>query len=177
MARLNINDQAPDFSLKATDGNTYSLNNFVGKNALAVIFSCVHCPYVLAWEDRIIDVANEYGPKGLGVAYICSNDPVKYPQDNFENMAKHISDKGFPFPFLHDDSQEVARAYGAERTPEVFLFDADRKLVYTGSVDDNYEEPSEAKHHWFRGAVEKAIIKAPVAEPVSAPKGCTIKWK
>ena len=121
---------------------------------MAVIFSCVHCPYVLAWEDRLIKIQQEYAAKGVAFVLICANDPVKYPQDSFDNMKNHAREKSYPFPYVHDESQATAHAYGAERTPEIFLFDGKRKLAFHGAVDDNYEDSKAVKQTYFRDAVE-----------------------
>ena len=177
MSKLNLGDQIIDFNLPATDAGTYSPESFRDKIALAVIFSCVHCPYVKAWEDRLIDLGKQYQSTGLDMVLICSNDAVKYPADNFENMTGHAREKQYPFPFLHDERQEVARAYGAERTPEVFLFDYERKLVYHGAPDDNYEDPGAVKQEYLRDAIEAVLEGEPVPTPQTPPVGCTIKWK
>ncbi len=177
MAALAIGEKAVDFNLPATDGNNYSLESFSGKKALAVIFSCVHCPYVLAWEDRIISLQNEYAARGAAFVQICANDAAQYPQDSFENMKTHAASNGFPFPFLHDESQQTARAYGAERTPEVFLFDSEGALAFHGAVDDNYEDPGNVRQRWLRDALEAVTAgKTPPKQTVPA-RGCSIKWK
>jgi len=176
-ANVSIGDNAIDFSLPGTDGRTYSLDSFKDKKALAVVFSCVHCPYVLAWEDRLIELGRDYSGKGVAFVLICSNDAVKYPQDSFDNMKRHAAEKSYPFPFVHDESQAVARAYGAERTPEIFLFDGGRKLTYHGVVDDNYENPAAVRQSYLKDGIE-AVLEgiAPNTTWVS-PRGCTIKWK
>jgi peroxiredoxin len=177
MSKINIGDPARDFSLPATDGATCSLADFQGKKALAVVFSCVHCPYVLAWEDRLIELGRQYRDKGLAMALVCSNDPVKYPADNFQSMSRHAIEKEFPFPFLHDETQAVARSFGAERTPEVFLFDEERKLVYQGAPDDNHEDPATVRVAYLRDAIEAVLADKPVPAARTSPVGCTIKWK
>ena len=177
MSNLNLGDKALDFNLPATDGGTCSLASFQDKKALAVIFSCVHCPYVLAWDDRMIELGRQYQGDGVAVVLICANDAVSHPADSFENMTKHALQKQYPFPFLHDESQEVAKAYGAERTPEVFLFDSERKLVYHGAIDDNYEYPEQVKVRFLREAVEAVLAGDTVPTEQTPPVGCTIKWK
>ena len=171
---LRIGDAAVDFSLPGVDGKTYTLKDF-SKKLLAVVFSCNHCPYVHAWEDRIIQIAKDYADV-LDMVLINANDPEQYPEDSFDNMRKRAQEKGYPFPYLFDASQQVPRAYGATRTPEVFLFDQERKLRYHGAVDDS-TDPNAVKQHYFRDAVE-ALLKGedpPVAE--TPPVGCTIKWR
>ncbi len=177
MANLKLGDAAIAFDLPGVDGKTYALSTLSkGKKAMAVVFMCNHCPYVLAWLDRLIAIARDYAAQGVAFAGINANDPAKYPADSFEQMQEVARERGFPFPYLHDASQEVAHAYGAERTPEIFLFDADLKLCYHGAPDDNYDEP-QARVPYLRNALDALLVgrKAPVAE--TPPVGCTIKWK
>jgi peroxiredoxin len=175
MAR--IGDKAIPFDLPAVDGNNYSLSQVSsGKSATAVVFMCNHCPYVLAWMDRLVAIANDYAGKGAVFAGINANDPAKYAADDFAGMQKAAQEWNLPFVYLHDESQEVATAYGAERTPEVFLYDADLKLCYHGAPDDNYEEP-QATTTYLRDALDAILAgqEAPIAD--TPPVGCTIKWK
>lgn len=174
---LRIGDTAPAFELKNIDGTLLTLDSLKGAPALAVIFSCNHCPYVLAWEDRLIQIQNDYAARGVRFVLICANDAVKYPTDNFDAMKSHAAEKGFPFPYLHDASQEVARAYGAERTPEVFLFDADAKLAYHGAPDDNYDSAAAVRQHYLRDALDAVLAGNAPATPETQAQGCTIKWK
>jgi len=174
---LKLNDQAPAFNLRGVDGKMHSLDELKGQKGVAVIFSCNHCPYVKAYEDRMIQLAKEYQPKGINFVLINANDPVKYPEDSFENMIKRAEEKGYPFPYLHDETQEIARAYGAERTPEVFLFDSELKLRYHGTIDDNWEDASKATKHYLKDALEALLIGQEPPVPETAPVGCTIKWK
>lgn len=174
---LKLGDPAPSFSLPGVDGGTHTLETLKGKKGIAVIFSCNHCPYVRAYEERMIQLAREYGPKGVSFALINANDAEKYPDDNFENMVKRAQEKGYPFPYLRDDTQEVARAYGAERTPEVFLFDGELKLRYHGAIDDNWERPENVTEQYLKAALE-ALLQGREPEIVeTTPVGCTIKWK
>ena len=177
MAKLAIGDKALDFNLPATDGKHYSLESFKDRKAVAVVFSCVHCPYVLAWEDRLIGLQKEFAGKGAAFVLICANDAVKYPQDGFDNMKAHAAEKKYPFPFLHDESQAVAAAYGAERTPEIFLFDSGRRLAFHGAVDDNYEDPGAVTQHYLRDALAAVTAGKAPAQPSVPPRGCSIKWK
>ena len=132
MANLSIGDEAIFFGLPGVDGVTHSLSDYGEKAAVAVIFTCNHCPYARAWEDRIVSIQSDYGSTGLQVLTINANDAEKYPDDDFPQMQQRAEAKGFNFPYLHDETQEIATAYGTERTPEVFLFDGDRKLAYHG---------------------------------------------
>ncbi len=174
---LQIGDQAIDFTLPCTDGHKHSLSDWQDRPVLVIIFSCNHCPYAQAWEQRIIDLQAQFKPQGVKFAVINANDPVKYPADSFDEMKKRAKEKGYNFPYLWDESQEVARAYGATRTPEVFVFDADRRLRYHGAVDDNFEDPNAVTQHYLRDAIEALLAgqEPPVAE--TPPVGCTIKWK
>ncbi len=165
------------FSLPGTDGKTYSPDQYRQARALGVVFTCNHCPYAKAWEDRLIQLQRDFGKSGVQLLLISSNDPAKIPDDSFENMKRRSKEKAYPFPYLFDESQEVARAYGATRTPEIFLFDADRVLRYHGAPDDNFEDPAAVTQHYAREAIE-ALIAGRRPEPTDTkPVGCTIKWK
>ncbi len=177
MANVQIGDAALPFELGGVDGKTYSLYSLSdGKKATAVVFMCNHCPYVLAWLDRLNALADEYAAHGVAFVGINSNDPVKYPSDSFEGMQRLADERALAFPYLHDDTQDVAAAYGAVRTPEVFLFDEGLRLRYHGAPDDNYDE-SQARVPYLRNAIEALLAggEAPLAE--TTPAGCTIKWK
>ena len=177
MANVKLGDAAIAFELPGVDGKTYSLPALAeGKEATAVVFMCNHCPYVLAWLDRVIAIAKDYAGKGVAFAAINANDPAKYPADSFEGMQKLAKERGLPFPYLHDETQEVATAYGAERTPEIFLLDGDLKLRYHGAPDDNYEE-TQPSVPYLRNALDAVLAgqAPPIAE--TPPVGCTIKWK
>lgn len=173
---MSIGQPAHEFSLKGVDAKTYSLADFADKPVLVVVFWCNHCPYVKAYEDRTIDIAKKYAEQVAFVA-INANDPVKYPEDSFENMQRHAQEKGYPFPYLFDETQQVARAYQAERTPEFFVFDADRKLRYHGRLDDNLEQPNQVKQAYLREALDALLADREPPVTVTQPVGCTIKWK
>ncbi|MGD2206959.1 MAG: thioredoxin family protein [Anaerolineae bacterium] len=177
MASIQMGDKAIAFELPGVDGKIYSLSGVAGgQKATAVVFMCNHCPYVLAWLDRLISVAEDYARRDVAFVGINANDAAKYPADSFENMQRLAKGQGLPFPYLHDETQEVAMAYAAERTPEIFLFDADLKLRYHGAPDDNYDE-SQASVPYLRDALDAVLAgqEPPVAE--TPPVGCTIKWK
>lgn len=177
MANLKPADKAIPFELPGVDGRRHGLNDYTGKEAVAVIFTCNHCPYAQAWEDRIVQVQADYADKGLQVIAINANDASKYPDDSFPKMKERARQKKFNFPYLHDESQEIAREYGAERTPEVFLFDKEGILRYHGAVDDNFEDPSAVKSAYFIEAVEAVLAGEEPAPSETKPVGCTIKWK
>ncbi len=177
MAKIKTGERALDFELPGVDDKNHSLSSYSDKNIVVVIFSCNHCPYVRAWEDRMIGIQRDYADKGVQLIAINSNDDAKYPEDGFEAMKERAAAKGFNFPYLRDESQQVALAYGAERTPEVFVFDKDRRLRYHGAIDDNYEDPGAVERHYLREALD-ALLRGenpPVEE--TQPVGCTVKWK
>ena len=171
MPRLQIGDPAPPFDLPGVDGENHSLDDYDAQ-PVAVVFSCCHCPYVMAWEDRLNDVARDYDGRA-GVVCINSNDHIG---DSFADMEKRASEKKFVFPFLRDESQEVAVAYAASRTPEVFVFDAERRLAYHGAPDSDYRDPNGAEPY-LRRALDAVLAgrQPPVQE--TPPVGCTIKWR
>ena len=173
---MKIGDEIIDFELPGVDGKIYSLSSFEKGKPIAVIFWCNHCPYVKAWEDRVVRLGNEYKDK-VQFVLINANDPVKYPEDSFDNMKKRAQEKGYPFPYLFDESQEVARRYGAERTPEIFLFDRNWRLAYHGAPDDNWEDESKVKNNYFRDAIEAVLMNGEPPVRETPPRGCTIKWK
>jgi peroxiredoxin len=176
-ATLKIGSPMPAFSLKGVDGKTHSAESLADKNVLVVIFSCNHCPYVMAYEDRMIAIQRDYAEKGVQLVAICSNDAINYPEDGFDNMKRNAAAKGYNFPYLHDESQEVARAFGAEKTPHLLVFGPDRRLAYEGRIDDNHEDPSAVKRRYLREALDAILAGKPVAEPETFAIGCTIKWK
>lgn len=174
---LKIGTEMPSFSLKGTDEKIYKSEDFSDKKALVIIFSCNHCPYVQAYEDRFKEIQTEYSGRGLSVFAINSNEDRHYPEDSFENMVKRVKDKNFNFPYLRDESQEVARAFGATHTPEIFLFDEDRRLAYHGKIDDNWKEPGKVKNKYLKNAIDELLGGKEVSVPETFTVGCTIKWK
>ena len=168
----------PDFTLPATDGKTCSLADISGPRGTLVMFICNHCPYVLAVLDRIIRDARDLSALGVGVAAICSNDATAYPDDSFDNMARMAEARGFPFPYLHDESQKVARAWGAECTPDFFGFNAAGALQYRGRLDASGKQAADPD---VRRDLYEAMKQ--IAETGQGPRdqipsmGCSIKWK
>ena len=175
--KLKIGSKAPDFNLLGVDNKFYSLDSFADKKILIVIFSCNHCPYVQAYEQRIISIQKEFSEKGVQIVAINSNEDKNYPEDSFDEMIKRSSEKQFNFPYLRDETQEVAKAYGATHTPEIFLFDQERKLRYHGKIDDNWKEPEKVKYQYLRKAIEEVLEGKEVSIPETFSIGCTIKWK
>jgi peroxiredoxin len=173
---VSVIETAPAFDLPGVDGRNHSLDEYADAAVLVLVQSCNHCPYVLAWEGRINALQREFADRGVRIVAISSNDAGAYPADSFDHMVEHARAAGYEFDYLYDESQEVARALGSERTPEAFVFDADRRLVYHGAVDDNREE-SEVTQHYLRDAIEAALAgeAPPIAD--TSPVGCTVKWR
>ncbi|EPX79541.1 thioredoxin family protein [Salipiger mucosus] len=169
---------APDFTLPGTDGQRHALADIAGPKGTLIMFICNHCPYVLAVIDRIIRDARELQDMGIGVAAICANDAATHPADSFENMTRMAADKQFPFPYLHDETQEVAKAYGAACTPDFFGFDADLGLQYRGRLDASRKEaaPEGTRRDLFEAMKQVAETGRGPAEQVPS-MGCSIKWK
>ena len=159
------------FALPGVDGRTHSLSDYDGQ-PVAVVFSCCHCPYVMAWEDRLNEAARDYAGRA-GLVAVNANDHLG---DSFDDMRKRAREKGFVFPFLRDDSQEVTSAYRAGRTPEVFVFDREHRLLYHGAPDSNYTDPNRAEPY-LRRALDAALDGTRPAVAETPPVGCTIKWR
>jgi peroxiredoxin len=173
---LALGAKAPDFNLKGVDGKMHSLADYADKKALVVIVSCNHCPTVIEYEDRMIAIQRDYAGKGVELIAINSNETDGHPTDSLEHMIERAKDKGFKFPYLRDETQDIARALGAVRTPEVFLFGPDRTLVFHGRIDDNASNPSAVKRHDLREALDEVLAGKPVTVPNTTPVGCTVKW-
>lgn len=176
---MQLNDTLPDFTLPGTDNKTHSADDYRGKNATVILFTCNHCPYARAYIGRISALVAEYEKKNVGFFAINPNDAVKYPEDSFENMMPmgkllHLDGK-----YLFDESQAVAKTFAAERTPEVYVFNKQRKLVYHGLIDDNanYKLPQEITKRYLRDALDAALSGGEVLEKETKAVGCTIKWK
>ncbi|MBV6420790.1 MAG: Thiol-disulfide oxidoreductase ResA [Ignavibacteriaceae bacterium] len=174
---LKIGSSAPDFNLTGVDGKNYSLKSFSDKQALIIIFICNHCPYVQAYEGRIKQIQDDYCGPGVEVVAINSNDTKGYPEDSFENMKKRATEQKFNFLYLRDEEQSVARAFDATHTPEIFLFDKQRKLAFHGKIDDNWQEPIRAQNHYLRNALDELLAGKEISVPETFTIGCTIKWK
>lgn len=173
---LKIGSPAPNFNLQAVDGNYYSLDSFKEKKLLIVIFSCNHCPYVQAYEERIKLIQEDY-KNDLQIVAINSNDDVTYPEDSFEEMKKRSKHKKFNFPYLRDETQEVAKAYDATHTPEIFLFNEERKLIFHGKIDDNWQDEKNVRSKYLRNAIDEYLAGKNISVPETFTIGCTIKWK
>ncbi len=174
---LPLGTQAPDFSLINVDSQTVSLSDFSGKPALLVMFICNHCPFVKHIADELSALGREYQSRGAGVVAISSNDSTKYPEDSPEQMVHEAENRGYVFPYLFDEEQEVAKAYHAACTPDFYIFDGDQKLVYRGQLDDSRpgnEIPVTGSD--LRAALDAVLAGQPVAEQQTPSIGCNIKW-
>lgn len=177
MGKLKIGEPAPDFRLPNIDDKEYSLEDFGHREIVVVMFSCNHCPTVKAYEDRFVEFQRDYEEKGVTLVAINANDEEQYPEDSFTNMKIRAREKGFNFPYLRDESQKVAKAYAAERTPEVFVFGRKRNLRYHGKIDDNVHEPDQVRQRYLREAIDALLQGRQVDLEETEPIGCTIKWK
>jgi peroxiredoxin len=173
---ISLGDRAPDFELPGTDGERHSL---AGDSASAtlVYWTCNHCPYALAWHDRMLDLARDYSDRGVRVLAINSNNSETHPADSPDAMRERVEREGnWPHPYLHDESQEVARAWGAEKTPHLFVLDGDLSLRYQGAPDADHEDPSQ-RAAWARDALDAVLEGRDPDQAETAAVGCTIKWK
>ncbi len=173
--RLRTGDAAPEFKLTGTDDMTHSLGDY-GKGGLLVIFMCNHCPYVKAKSDALNELYGEFGDK-IDIVGINSNDPSAYPEDSFDNMKTVASKKGFKFDYLVDTTQEVARKYGAMCTPDPFLFDKDKKLVFHGRIDDAMKPGSTPTENTMAVNIRKMLSGEGIEKDFDPSIGCSIKWK
>lgn len=173
---LHIGDPLPHFSLPATDGMTVD-STMIKDPVLAVIFTCNHCPYAQAYEDRFIDLAEHFDEEGVQFVLINSNDDENYPEDSFDAMKQKHDELGYPFPYCHDASQDVARSFGALCTPHCFIFDQERALKYKGRVDDNWEDASAVTEHNLRDAISALVNGEEPQNHEEHAIGCSIKWK
>ncbi len=172
-----LGERAPDFELPATDGERHTLAAESGAPATVVYWTCNHCPYALAWHDRLHAVARDYSDRGVRFLAISSNDSEHYPADSFEAMAERVDREGdWPHPYLHDETQEIARKWGAERTPHVYVLDSDLRVRYRGAPDADYDDPSQGAA-WLRDALDAVLAGREPDLAETAPEGCTIKWR
>ncbi len=173
---LQIGERAPDFRLPATDGKTYTLADFGDAQTLVVFFTCNHCPFVLGSDEVTRATAEKYAPKGVRFVAINANWVGIHPEDSFEHMVTRMEEQRFPWVYLHDESQEVARAYGALRTPHFYVFDRDRKLVYTGRGVDVPDDTAKMTVNDLDNALAEHTAGKPVSTPLTNPIGCNVKW-
>jgi peroxiredoxin len=174
---LQIGQKAPDFSLPATDGSFYQLSDFDDSPVLVIFFTCNHCPYVIGSDEVTRKTVEKFGPKGVKFVGINSNSPNTYPEDSFNHMVERMDKYNFPWLYLHDASQNIARAYGALRTPHFYVFDKDRKLVYTGRGVDNPRDTGKMTVNDLENALTEHLAGKPITTPVTNPIGCNVKWE
>lgn len=173
---LELQAACPPFDLPGTDGKNHALAALSGK-LVVVIVSCNHCPYVVAYEPRLVAISNEYGARGVDFVAVNANDATRYPDDGMQAMRTRAQERGFKFPYLRDDSQAFVRALGARFTPEVYVFDEGRKLRYHGRIDDNHRDVAAVTSHDLKNALDALLAgkEPPVAETTAF--GCSVKWK
>tara|TARA_X000000950_G_C13916280_1_gene661144 strand:+ start:5979 stop:6521 length:543 start_codon:yes stop_codon:yes gene_type:complete len=173
---MKIGDPLFDFKLPATNGNSYTKYHYADRYALLIIVSCNHCPYSRAYWNRIVQLYNRYYEDNLGIMVINGNDANRYPDDSFENMKKYKNELKFPFIYLHDEKQEVIRQLGAMRTPEVFLFNSKRELVYKGAIDDYWDNENAVTRVYLEDAIEYTLDGMDIDFPEIPAVGCSVKW-
>lgn len=176
---LSLGDKAPmaDAKMKNIDGKMVSIGTSAGEKGTLVVFTCNSCPWVKAWEERMVAIGNEYTEKGIGVVFVNSNDPSKKDEDGFDVMQARAEEYGMQFAYAVDATSDVARAFGATRTPEAFLFDADGELVYHGTIDDNAQKPKEVSKTYLRDALDAVVAGNEVPTAETKALGCTIKFR
>ena len=172
-----LGSAACDFSLPGVDGKEYSLDSFKESQVLVIIFMCNHCPYVKAVISRLNDLQNQLAGQGAQLVGINSNDAVRYPDDSFDNMKKTALDKKISFPYLFDATQEIAKAYDAVCTPDIYLYGEERTLLYRGRIDDNWEQADKVTEEDLRVAIESALQGKEISGEQIPSMGCSIKWK
>ena len=172
---LQIGQTAPDFTLPATDGKIYQLSDFT-ENVLVIFFTCNHCPYVIGSDEVTRKTVEKYAPKGVRFVGINSNSKNTYEEDSFPNMVKRMQEHSFPWHYLYDESQEIAKKYGALRTPHFYVFNKNRKLIYTGRAVDNPRDASKINVNDLENALEEHLAGMEISSKVTNPIGCNVKW-
>lgn len=173
---LSIGATAPDFKLPATDGKTYALADFAEARVLVIFFTCNHCPYVTGSDEVTRRTAEQFKSQGVRFVGINSNSKNTYPEDDFPHMVQRMAERKFPWVYLHDEAQDVARAYGALRTPHFYVFDRTRKLVYTGRGVDSPRDTSKMTVNDLETALREHLAGKRVTTPLTNPIGCNVKW-
>ncbi|MFC1810670.1 thioredoxin family protein [Patescibacteria group bacterium] len=174
---LPMGSKAHDFNLPGIDGADHSLESYNDAKVLVLVFMCNHCPYVLGVIQRLIKLQEDFKDKGVQFVAINANESDNYPEDGFDKMPDYAKDWGMNFPYLRDESQEVAKTYQAECTPDIFVFDNERKLAYHGRIDDNWQHEDEVTKEELRAALDALVTEKKVFEKQNPSMGCSIKWK
>jgi len=177
MFTLQIGDKAPDFNLPATDGKNYSLADFEDAKVLVVFFTCNHCPYVTGSDEATRATVERFKDKGVAFIGINSNSEKTHANDDFATMKERMKEHSFPWVYVRDKSQDIARAYGALRTPHFYVFDEERKLVYTGRGVDTPRDTSKMTVNDLENALDELLAGRPITTPVTNPIGCNVKWE
>lgn len=176
-----VGDTARDFKLKNVDGKMLSMADYKDAKGFIVTFTCNTCPYAIAYEDRLIDLHKKYAPKGYPVVAINPNDAKVSPADSYEQMQQRAKEKNFPFAYLHDETQEITKAYGASRTPHLYIVqkqaDGSMKVAYIGTIDDNSRDASKVQKKYAEAALDDLVANKQVSQPTTKAIGCTIKWR
>lgn len=174
---LKIGNKAPEFSLPATDGKTYSLSDFNDTEILVIFFTCNHCPYVIGSDELTRQAADKYADKGVRFVAINSNSKNTYPSDSFDNMVRRMEQYKFPWVYLYDESQDIALKYGALRTPHFYIFNKNRELLYTGRGVDSPKFPDQLKVNDLDRVLYEITSGKEVSTKVTNPIGCNVKWE
>lgn len=173
---LDLGDPIPAFSLPDTEGHEHAVPADPPPHATVVIVTCNHCPYVIAWNPRLRDVAEDYAHRGVRFLQLNANDAERYPADSLERMRQFVRDQDWPIPYLHDADQTTAAALGAQVTPHVFVFDARQRLAYRGAPDGDHQQPAEGAA-WLRAALDDVLAGRAVDNAETRPRGCSVKWR
>ena len=166
-----------DVKMNNVDGKTKTLADVKGKAGTLVVFTCNHCPFVKAWQDCMVQIANDGVKKDIGVVFVNANDPATVPEDDFDHMKKLGEEKGYAFPYVVDENSAVARSFGASRTPEAFLFNGEGKLIYHGTIDDSTYDAAKVTKSYLKNAVDALLAGKTVPEPETKSVGCSIKFR
>lgn len=176
-----VGDTARDFKLKNVDGKMVSMADYKDAKGFIVTFTCNTCPYSVAYEDRLIELHNKYAPKGYPIIAINPNDVKVSPKDSYKHMQVRAKEKNFPFPYVYDETQEITKAYGATRTPHLYVVqkqkDGKFKVAYIGTIDDNSREPEKVQKKYAEAALDELVAGKAVSQPTTKAIGCTIKWR
>jgi peroxiredoxin len=178
MSGTTIGSYAPDFELPGADGSVHHLARYLEQSkAVGVVFICNHCPYVKLYLERLKQIQADFADQGFTLIGINPNDAVQFPQDSYENMKTFAIEQDLTFPYLRDETQDVALTFGAQKTPHVFLLNHQGILVYSGGIDDNAQDPGAIQHRYFHNAIAQVLAGQTIATPATEPVGCSVKWR
>ncbi|MEB3295730.1 MAG: thioredoxin family protein [Synechococcales bacterium] len=178
MSGTTIGSYAPDFELPGADGSVHHLARYLEQyKAVGVVFMCNHCPYVKLYLARLQQIQAEFAPQGFTLIGINPNDAVQFPEDSYDNMKTFAQTQGLTFPYLRDETQDVAHTFGAKKTPHVFLLNPQGILVYSGGIDDNAQDPTAVKNSTFRTAIAQVLAGEAITAAATEPVGCSVKWR